>query len=225
VPASGPYFSLMFTKLMVGNSALSIIGEAPVTEISETATEGVKSRVLFREWNFALDELLRAFPWNWAKKRAILDEASPAPPFEWSHAFVLPVDYITALALNETALWNPGSWWEIEGGFLLTDTASAQLEYIARPAENETTGASPVMATDAFLTRMDPLARQALIVLLAAKIAPSVTKDGLQKANELLMRYVRQDLAQARLKAAGESKAPWPSIRTDSAFDASRRGP
>lgn len=202
-----------FTRLSVGNAALGRLGELPVTEIVDSAGKDAKVRSLAREWPFALDELLRAFPWNWAKARATLDQISATPLFEWSYQYELPLDHVTLLALNETDVGRAGDWWEIESGVLLTDEDTAEVEYIYTPSES---------ATDAFVDRMDPLARNALVTLLASRIAPSVTKDGGTKAQALYGQYLRVDLAQARLRAAGESKSPWSIARTDSAWDAAR---
>lgn len=210
---------MAYTKLDIANAALDMLGEQPVTAVDAASTASPHARTLARQWPFAFDELLRAFPWNWAKTRAALDRASPAPLFEWDYAFELPADYITLLAINETNVGKPGDWWEIESGMLLTDSCGSEdqalIEYIARPTDS---------ALDAFLDRMDPLARNALVTLLASKIATAVTRDGGEKSSALYQRYQTVDLARARLRAAGESKAPWGAVRTDSAADTSRYG-
>lgn len=209
----------MANQLEVANAALDLLGEPPITAIDAASTLSPHSRVIARQWPFALEELIRAFPWNWAKTRASLPLASPSPLFEWSYAFELPDDYITLLAINETSVGRPGDWWEIESGMLFTDDCgsgdSVFIEYIAKPTTS---------ATDAYVERIDPLALNALVTLLASKIVTSIARDGGAKAAELRQQYLRMDLPQARLRAAGESKAPWGAVRTDSAFDQSRYG-
>lgn len=206
-----------FGKLSVCNASLDLLGEQPVSEVDEDSTVSPHARVLARQWPYALDELLRAFPWNWAKTRDTLAAYSGTPEFEWDYAFELPDDLVTLISINETMVGRPGDWWEIESGFLLTDGVASDdtafVEYIARPTET---------TTDALLQRMDPLARNALVTLLASKVATQVCRDGGDKAAAMLQRYTIVDLPRARLRGAGESKAPWGAVTTDSAFDQSR---
>lgn len=210
----------MATKLSVVNTALSRLGQTPLASAAALAADSTSNagRVAELHWDDALEELLRAFPWNWAKARTSLPLASPSPLFEWTYAFELPDDYVTLLAINETSLEKLGDWWEIESGYLYTDDIASgdvvHVEYIYKPTES---------ATDAFVDRMDPLARNALVTLLASKIAPAITQDGLNKSDQLLQRYFTVDLAQARLRNAGETKQPYSVVRTESAWDDSRR--
>lgn len=211
---------MSFTRLQLANLALSELGEPPIipgVALADDADDN-KARVAFLTWPFVVDELLRESTWNFAKTRASLALASPSPLFEWDYSFALPDDYVTLLAINEQTLGQPGDWWEIESGVLFTNSINSgdtvDVEYIAKPTESN---------ADNFVNGMDPLARAALATLWASRMASSIVRDGGAIMNLLRQRYLTSDLPRARMRNFSEQKRPWGSVRTDSAFDASRR--
>lgn len=209
---------MSFTRLNLASLACAELGEPPITvALAADATDN-KARVAYLTWPFVVDELLRESPWNFAKTRVALTLASPSPLFEWDYSFTLPDDYVTLLAIDEQTVSTPGDWWEIESGYLFTDSINSgdtlDVEYIAKPTESN---------ADNFVDGMDPLARRALATLWASRMAPSIVRDGGQIGNVLMQRYLTSDLPRARMRNYGEQKRPWGSVRTDSAFDNSRR--
>ena len=200
----------MPTQLDVYNAALDLLGEPALTTIDQV---GPEVPLLDRQWDFALPELLRQFPWNWAKKRDDLESASPAPSYGWEARYPLPDDFVTLLAINEETRLTPGSDYEIEGVYLMTDSDAANIEYIAKPTDGSGSLIDEDWTTEAMLNRMDPLALNALVTLLAAKIATRISKDGLATSDALLNRYYNNDLVKARVRNQREAKKPyvWPS--------------
>lgn len=120
------------------------------------------------------------------------------PDFGWDWSFPLPSDFLSVVGVNEDYVSTPSDLWEIESGRLLIDDSAADLEYIYFPSDT---------ATDTFLAGMDPLALNALVTLLASKIATRLAKDGRTLALSLTQQYLQTDLPRARVKAANEQKA------------------
>lgn len=195
----------MPTQLEVFNAALDLLGHEALTTVDDTTPVGAYMR---RQWEFALPEVLRAYPWNWAKRREELTEVSPAPDYGWEHKYVLPSDYVTLLKLNGETIFHESENYEIEGVHLYTDADTATVEYIAKPTDGSSSGIDADWTTSAMLDRADPLAINALVTLLASKIATKIAKDGLSTADALLNRYEGHDMAKARYRNANEAKKP-----------------
>lgn len=193
----------MPTQLEVFNAALDLLGHEAVTTVDDTTPVAAYLR---RQWEFALPEVLRAFPWNWAKRRAELDVVSPAPDYGWSYKYELPTDYVTLLRVNGETVYFPNPNYEIEGLHLYTDEDTATVEYIARPTDGSSVDAD--WTTTAMLSRMDPLAVNALVTLLASKVATKISKDGLSTAQNLYEHYHAFDIARARARNVAESHKP-----------------
>lgn len=195
----------MPTQLEVFNSALDLLGHEALTTVDDTTSVGAYLR---RQWEFAFPEVLRAYPWNWAKRREELTEVSPAPDYGWEHKYVLPDDYVTLLKLNGETIFHESENYEIEGVNLYTDADTATVEYIAKPTDGSGSGIDADWTTEAMLSRADPLAVNALVTLLAAKIATKIAKDGAGLADALLNRYYANDLTRARFRNVNEAKKP-----------------
>ena len=195
----------MATKLEVYNAVLDQIQQRPVDAVDSTQPPAT---ILTRQWPFALNELLRAHPWNWAKARIELDAASPVPDFGWGNRFPLPDYFITLLTLNQEDVYDLSDYYEIEAGYLMTDEDTAQIEYIRGPNDESGSEAEADWTTDVMLTRMDPLAMAAFQTLLAAKIAEQVIKDGMSTSDALYSRYYNQFLPKARHRNVTETRQP-----------------
>lgn len=192
------------------NAALDLLGEEPLPDLE---TSSPRQKVALRQWPFALKQILRAAPWSWAKAREILEPDEDGPPFGWKNRFELPEGFVTLLMLNRRVPGQPGRWWEIESGWLLSDESEALIEFIAMPAEED---------EDDLLERMDPLAMAAFQLLLASKIAPKIVQDGLTMSNNLMGRYLSSELPRALVRMANERKSVPPQLIPDSVGDQSR---
>lgn len=174
--------------------ALDELGATIITDYDSTTEENAIA--IRRQWDRALAEFLAASPWSFAKTRERIQAASPAPDFGWAYSFALPEDFVTLVGLNEIYADTPSDLFEIESGYLLTDCVSSgeaiDLEYIAKPTGDTTLAA--------LLDRMDGLALNAFVTLLAARVASRVSQDGVARSSALLQRYLVTDLPRARVR-------------------------
>jgi hypothetical protein len=158
----------------VCNAALSRLGEARIVDLNADAKV---SRACLLNFPLARDEVLRAHWWNFATERAALTELSTTPYFGYDHQYQLPVDCLRVIEVNGvSSVGHPLDQWEIEGQKLLSDEETVQIRYIKR-------------ITD--LNLFDSLALEALIVLLASKLAPAIQGGSTSKATEMLEAYHR----------------------------------
>lgn len=176
--------------ITVCNSALSRLGEARIFDLDD---DNAAARACKLSFPLTRDEVLRSHWWNFAVERAELSQLSESVAFGWDYAFQLPADCLRVLEVNEiSSTGTPGDDWEIEGGKLLHDSSTAQIRYIKR-------------VTD--LNLFDSLALEALIVLLAAKIAPAIQGGSTGKADSLKEEYYKIVAPMAKRVDANETRA------------------
>lgn len=173
----------------VCNAALARLGEARISDLSDGSTV---SRACALQFPLTLDEVLRAHWWNFATDRVTLSELAEAPAFGYAHAFQLPADCLRVLEVNGVGgSGDPEAQWEIESGRLLHDEGTVEIRFIKR-----VTG----------LNFFDSLALEALIVLLASKLAPSIQGGSTAKAIELKEEYHRIVAPMAKRIDGNESR-------------------
>lgn len=182
---------MAFTQLDVSNKALDMIGAKTVSVLSLSTPEyySANGEACLRNFDSALEQVIRAAPWTFAKARATLGSAA-APAFGWTNAFDLPSDFVSLLEVNG-AQGQLGNLWEIENGQLLGNFDTAEIQYIRQPNAGDQNGAN------VFLALADAFFIQALATLLAVKIAPVLRQDGQEAATALLQRYEQTDLPRA----------------------------
>lgn len=105
------------------NRALIRLGADTIVDINEQSSK--EARLCNILYNQVRKELLRAHPWNFATKRAILAADVDGPEFEYTYSFTLPSDCLRTLKVNQY-----NSTYKIEAGKLLTDDESVELIYI-----------------------------------------------------------------------------------------------
>jgi len=151
----------MARQVDICNMALTAIGHKTIQSRSESSAGARKSSVYLQQ---AIDETLRASPWNCAIRRASLARLTETPSFGFSYAFALPQDpyCLRVLQMTEKSIR-----YKVEGRKLLTDEAAAKILYIARivPAE------------------MDPLLVSAVAARLAAELAYPMANSPTLQAN------------------------------------------
>ena len=164
------------------NNALIFLGERPIQSLEQPTQPAVLAAAL---WPGCRDEVLRAHPWNFAIKRAVLAPLAEAPAFGYGQQFALPADWLRTL---DTDIRNKD--YKMEGRRILCNATSLQLRYVARIDE---------------VRDWDALAASAAARCLASKLAYPLTKSAsLQDAQWQL--YV-QVLGQARSVDAQEDPA------------------
>lgn len=193
----------MATQIEICNLALDMVGAEPIVLITD---DNVRAQALNRNYTLALREVLRARDWGFAVARVSLD-ATTAPAFGWDFAFTLPADFITITQLNGILYeGEPGDWFALEGGLLLTNSEFADIVYISSTFAEAT---------------FDALFVPAFATLLASRIATPLRQDGGTAMMNLLALY-RDALARAAVKNANERKLPYTSPASDSTFVRSR---
>jgi hypothetical protein len=112
---------LATSEAAICNSALAKIGKSRINSLSDN-TEA--ARLCAELYPALRDELLRSHPWNFNMARVELAEVSPAPDFEWDHAFQLPTDCARVFSLNNEVEW------KVEGTYLMVNGSStAKIRY------------------------------------------------------------------------------------------------
>lgn len=110
----------MTSKTSIANRALQILGDSPVTDINDNNT---RAKEMKRAYDPVRRQMLRAYKWNFARKRAILAPDTTAPLHTLAVAYTWPADAIRILPQRDDTDW------VIEGRKILTDTGT-QLDII-----------------------------------------------------------------------------------------------
>lgn len=168
------------------NQALLQMGGKRITDFDDSSVEARDCNTFYP---FVRDQVLEAFPWRFAKKRATLKMSSITPAFGYSYAFNLPADCLRPLSIDYDAGDEPN--WEREGTVILTDEEEVNLHYIARVDSS----------------RFSPSFIRAASLLLASRLAMSVGKDK-KLAAELEDKYIRFIEQDAMVLNARSSNPP-----------------
>lgn len=180
-------------QLLVCNQALDLLGEDPILSLTEA---NPRAEAANRNFGQSLVRVLREAYWNFAKYRVAL-VAAANPSFGWAKAFTLPADFITLFQLNGIVRGQPGDFYELEGGLLLTDETTADIQYIRKP-----TAAGPWDIED-MLAVADPNFVDLLALLLAAKMAPTLRKDAVESVKKDGTQVLRKDGTQEAVRLMG----------------------
>lgn len=168
------------TETDICNLALARIGAARIAgeyTVSPGDQTYASARACQDCYAVTRDRLLRSHPWNFAITRVVLATPDTTPPaFGWTNRFPLPSGCLRALKVNDSGEDAARKDWTVEGGFVLTDDDSVDLEYVARVTS---------------VSLFDPLFIQALVVLLAVELATVLTRgdsfrEGLLKEYEAI---------------------------------------
>lgn len=134
----------MATKLGVINTALTLLGEQPVTQADLDASGAAQPERAETANQLYADEvewLMAVYPWRFTQKRAqLVENVGAQPPMEWSRAFDLPADRIAPPKAvfnsnDKTAASRPVTDWEIEGDVIFTNDLALWIEYQFAAAE------------------------------------------------------------------------------------------
>ena len=114
------------SEVDICNSALTLFGEDTIIALDQEDSTAAKvcSQHYYRQRNATL----RAFPWNFAMKRASLAKLSSGPAWGFANAFQLPSDCVRAWDVEHSVR----TAWRVEGNTIVTDLDSVNLRYIAK---------------------------------------------------------------------------------------------
>jgi len=113
----------MTSAVEICNRALIRLGADLITSLTQ---DTVESRCCLAVYDAIRRDLLRSHPWNFAVKRVSLAQSVDLPDFGFYYKYALPSDYLMLISLDED-----NNDFKIEGGFLLTDSDTVDLVYIA----------------------------------------------------------------------------------------------
>ncbi len=159
----------MATAVSICSNALLMLGEKPINSFDDANTPGGldRARIASNLWPSTRDFLLRSHPWNCALKRVLLSPTTEAPPFGFSHQFLLPGDWLRNHEINGAGTDYVDH--VVESGYLLLDGTTCKLRYIWKNESPES---------------WDPMlvycAQLAMSVAMAYAITSSTTKEQLQ---------------------------------------------
>lgn len=171
------------------NRALRLARAETLLSLEDDSETARACRALLPELR---DEVLRAYPWNFAMARAKLADAEPVPLWGFAHAYPLPEDpYCLRVWSLEGELTSGDVVWRIEGRRLVTDLAPpVSILFIAR-----------IVDTALF----DPLFTTALAARMAAELAYPLTGSSAKEENA--WRLYERSLSEAKRIDAQEGTA------------------
>lgn len=187
----------MASDVEIANIALSFIGSG--THIASFTEQSTEADACDQFYDLSLKEMLREYPWPFAKKRAALGlvDEDPEDYDEWAYSYRYPSDCLFARRIDSgVAVDKPGTRIDFdiaqdeEGLLILTNEEDAILEY-------------SYYADDA--SRFPPDFVMALAYRIACYIAPRIIKDPTRMAAVVQMMYDKS-LSKARKSAANEPK-------------------
>lgn len=114
------------SPVSICSNALQRLGDKPISSFEENTKPASTAANL---WPTVRDSLLRAHPWNCATKRVILAPLEARPPFDYSHQFQLPSDWLKTLQVGRRGC---APDFQIEGRCILYNGTSLPLVYIWR---------------------------------------------------------------------------------------------
>lgn len=173
------------SEVQLCSNALLMLGAQTINSFDD---ESDRALLVSNLWDNMRDAILRAHPWNCAKKRASLAADAAAPAFEFAYQFTLPGDCLRVLSVGEEG---EHPRYKIEGRKILTDESECKLTYIYRNEDVPTWDALLVSAAEAFvaMTCAYPITKSAsqqdnMIRLWQAKLREARSVDGLEEPTD-----------------------------------------
>lgn len=152
------------------NQVLARIGEKRINDANDT---GDSASVLRDEYGQAKDQLLAMYPWRCATRRVALAQKAGTNMTAYEYMYQVPVDCITVQALLDGETFEPVPFdCRIEGDTLYCNMDNPVIKYTHRIRAYE----------------MNPLLVEALVLLLAHKVAWRITQS-VDIENDMYGRY------------------------------------
>lgn len=170
----------MASRVSIANLALTVLGADRITSLEDNSENARRLNAIF---DYCLEDLLRAHPWNFAIIRRQLAVLSTTPIFEYDYEFQLPGDCLRVIEVSDGT--NLITDFKIEGRKLLADDSSVSIKYIAKVID-------PNQYTSQFI--------YVFASRLAAEIAYAVTNNK-STAEQMFQLYT------ARMQQAKETDA------------------
>jgi hypothetical protein len=180
----------MASKTDISNLALGRVGAQRIMDINDTENKSARLCKLF--FDDTVREVGRSGDWNCLKARDTFARLVTNPAFGWSYQYQLPVNCLRVIKVNGTKDdADPGDEFEVEKRLLLTDADICRAQFTEYTDDTN---------------QFDALFTDAVVVLLASKLAVPLRQDGGAMAQTLFTEYERIKLPKARVKDGGERK-------------------
>lgn len=185
----------------VCNLALSLMGDSTTIQnlLTENSVQALALRVFYTDTR---DEVLRDFPWTFAKRTVALSLVETAPNDDWDFSYRYPADalFIRRIwgavrnpTLDETIKYDIGS--DATGSLIYTDEENAEIEYTSRVED---------------VSKWKPDFTMAFAFLLASRIAPRLVKTDPIGLTERMFRGYTLQMLKARANAENERRPDAP---------------
>lgn len=210
------------TSADICNQALAAIAaKSRVTSIAPPDTGSIEAEQCARYYNEAIETLLEMHEWSFATKRVALTEAGDTDTTSWLFRYVIPSDMCRLIAVLPEGVTSD----HISAGVRAPAEAVRELDEdgVLRIYTNEE---NATLRYTAFITdpnAWSPLFRQALVALLASKIAGPLWRGQEGEAvKQRCLRDVEVYLARAKVSDASQQRLrPEPQIAS---YMQNRRG-
>lgn len=174
----------MASLVEIANQALLMLGQKQIISLTEDSTA---ARYCNGRLPYIRDTVLRAYPWNSAIRRATLAQSSDTPAWGYDYQYALPTDPLCLRVLEMKECSDGGMDWKVEGRYILTDSQTCNIKYIAQITDpNE----------------MEVLLREAIAAALAADGCFSITGSTAQQ--EAMLKIYEKKISEARSADAQE---------------------
>jgi hypothetical protein len=174
----------MASIVEMANQALFMLGQNSIISM----TDDVESaRLCNGRFAYNRDATLRAYPWNSAITRATLARSLDAPTWGYDYKFALPTNPLCLRVLEMEEQQEDGYVWKVEGRWLLTDSTTANILYIAQLTDPND---------------MDIMLRETIATRLAADICYALT--GSTSQQEIMWSLYEEKLRMAKSADAQE---------------------
>jgi hypothetical protein len=212
------------SEVDICNAALGSLGDDATVASLDPPEGSAQSEHCARFYPMARNSLLEMHAWGFATRRAPLALLSETPPSSWAYAYALPADAVNPLAVlaPEAADDNTAGapfYGNSDNGFpVIPNSALNGYTPQAFTTETDVGGAQIVLTNqaDAILryttlitdpTKFSPLFEEALVMLLAAKLAGPVIKGSEGRAvGRSLMQEFRAWFALATVSDANQQR-------------------
>ena len=140
----------MASVVDICNYALLRIGGATIADLSEGSRASELCSIVYEQCR---DQLLRAFPWNFARRVQSLADTN-SPPTNWGYSYAMPSDCVRPLRIviegNRLPRVDEKIPYEVASNgtqrLIYADVESAELEYTARVDDSNLWDASFINA-------------------------------------------------------------------------------
>lgn len=126
----------MTSAVSICSNALLRLGDKPISSFQDSSKAATLCANLYPEMR---DELLRAHPWNCARKRAMLAPLSAKPAFDYPYQFQLPADWLRTIQIGPKDC--PYTYTQ-EGRVILAWTTALPIVYVFQNTNEQSWDAS-----------------------------------------------------------------------------------